>query len=235
MLANADVGANGLLASLRPSDVNLLEPLLEHVVLPFHMPLETAFHQVPHVYFPFSGVASVIAISKHERRQAEVGLMGCEGMTGIAIVLGADRSPCNVTMQVAGEGLRIKASDLQTAMVQSARLREAFIAFAHVFSIQSQHTALANAQGTIPERMARWLLMMHDRCKSDHLYLTHDLIAVMLGVRRSGITTALGALTSRGLIHRSRRDITILDRDGLERLADGLYGLPEDEYRRLIH
>jgi CRP-like cAMP-binding protein len=105
--------------------------------------------------------------------------------------------------------------------------------YAHAFAVQAAHTALANAQGKIEERLARWLLMAHDRTTGDSLHLTHEFLALMLGVRRAGVTTALHALESNALIENSRGSIVILDRAGLEASANGLYGVPEAEYERV--
>jgi CRP-like cAMP-binding protein len=230
-----DFASNGVLARLSSADQALLQKQLEPVGLPYRTPLESAFRRIPHVYFLQSGIASVVAISKHQRRQAEAGLTGFEGMTGLPIPLGTDRSPCNVMMQIAGHGLRIEADQLRTAMLKSPTLRDVLCRFVHVFAVQAEHTALSNALGTVAERLARWLLMVQDRMQSDRLPLTHDLIALMLGSRRAGVTVALGHFTAGGLITSGRGHITVLDRAGLETMADGLYGVPEAEYKRLFH
>src|SRR5262249_34467429 len=102
------------------------------------------------------------------------------------------------------------------------------------FGVQCNYTALANAHGTIEERCSRWLLMSHDRLETDKLLLTHDFLALMLGVRRAGVTIALGHLEGRGLISTARGAVTVVDRDGLEESANGLYGAPEAEFERLF-
>jgi CRP-like cAMP-binding protein len=104
----------------------------------------------------------------------------------------------------------------------------------HVFSVQVAHTALANGRAKIEERLARWLLMVHDRIDGDEVNLTHDFIALMLGVRRPGVTDALHALEGKGLIRSTRGVLRIVDREGLEVIANAIYGVPEAEYRRLI-
>ena len=106
--------------------------------------------------------------------------------------------------------------------------------YAYVFAVQAGHTALANAHGKIEERLARWLLMAHDRLEGDDLHLTHELLSTMLGVRRAGITTALHELEKLALISTVRGCVTILDRSGLEQSANGLYGVPEAEFERLF-
>jgi CRP-like cAMP-binding protein len=104
----------------------------------------------------------------------------------------------------------------------------------HVVSVQIAHTALANAQGKIEERLARWLLMAHDRFDTDDLPITHEFLSVMLGVRRAGVTLALHRLDSVGLISTARGCVTVLDRQGLQERANGLYGVPELEFERLF-
>jgi len=225
---------NGVLASLLPCDRQLIDPYLTKVALPFRLHLQQAFRKIDYVYFPESGIASVVAVSKTKRRQAESAIIGFEGMTGAALVHATDRSPSDVFMQVAGEGQRIGIDDISSALESSKTLRDRCSHFAHVLGVQTEHTALANAEGSIPERLARWLLMTHDRTRGNHLTMTHDLISVMVGARRAGITRALGGFCQAGYISTARGDITILSRDGLKAAAGGLYGAPEDEYRRLF-
>jgi CRP-like cAMP-binding protein len=117
-------------------------------------------------------------------------------------------------MQLAGEGQYISAQTLRL-MDQSMTMLKCFLRYAHVFAVQSGYTALANARGNIEERLARWLLMTRDRIESDKLLLTHEFIALMLGVRRAGVTTALQALEGKGLIETARGCVTIKDRNSL--------------------
>jgi CRP-like cAMP-binding protein len=175
-----------------------------------------------------------VAVGGGERRRAEVALVGREGMTGLPVVCGADRSPCEIFIQVEGVGQCITAQNLRQVMGQSVTLLRCFLRYAHVFTVQSGYTALANERGTIEERLARWLLMTRDRVDGDDMVLTHEFIALMLGVRRAGVTTALGGFESRGLIEAARGCVTIMDRDGLEETANGLYGPPEAEFERMF-
>jgi CRP-like cAMP-binding protein len=106
--------------------------------------------------------------------------------------------------------------------------------YAQAFSVQLAQSALANAQGKLEERLARWLLMAHDRVNGDELELTHEFLALMLGVRRAGVTTALHQLEKRGLVSMARSSVVILDREGLQECSNGLYGTPEAEFERLF-
>jgi CRP-like cAMP-binding protein len=224
---------NKLLAKLAPDDVALLEPSLQLVDLEVRAGLEKANMPIEHIYFIEDGIASVVAASS-DGRTIEAGLIGSDGMTGSAVVLGDDRSPNETYMQVAGSAWRIPTSQLQRALSGSAALRPRFLRYVHVLLIQAAHTALANGQFRIEERLARWLLMVHDRIDGDRLHLTHEFLAIMLGVRRPGVTEALNRLEDRGMIKSRRAQVLIVDRAGLEHLAHGAYGVPEEQYRRLM-
>lgn len=224
---------NRLLARMPGPDLALLQPHMKPVTLKFRQRLEAANRKTENAYFIEHGLASVVAIST-DRRQAEVGVVGREGMTGMPLLLGVDRSPNEVFMQVEGRGQCIAADALRSSMRASTSLTGYLLRYAHAFSVQTAHTALANAQGKIEERLARWLLMAQDRMGSAELSLTHEFLAVMLGVRRPGVTMALHQLESRNLISTARGSVAVVDRDGLQHAANGFYGSPEAEYRRLF-
>jgi CRP-like cAMP-binding protein len=223
---------NRILAGLTEARLALLAPHLAPVELELRMVLEVPGEPIAHVYFPASGVISVVAVGTDKRR-IEVGLFGRDGMSGLAVVLGDDRSPHETLVQVPGFGHRLAADALREAMAD-APLRDHLLHFAQAFSVQTAYTALANGRHNIEERLARWLLMCHDRGEGDALALTHDFLATMLGVRRAGVTVALHMLEGRGLIKATRGRIQVLDRGDLERAATGLYGPPEAEYARLM-
>jgi CRP-like cAMP-binding protein len=229
-----NVQRNRILNAMANADLALLQPHLQPVPLKFRQRLQSSNRETKNVYFPVSGIASVVAVSGGEQRQAEVALVGRDGMTGLPIVLGADRSPCETFIQVKGEGLCISADNLRKVIDKSVTMLKCFLRYAHVFSVQSGYTALANARGSIEERLARWLLMSRDRVDADEMLLTHEFIALMLGVRRAGVTGALQAFESKGLIATARGSVTVKDRDGLEEAANGLYGPPEAEFERLF-
>ncbi len=230
-LPSTNVTANRLLAGLAPSDLAFLWPSLSRVNLPVRKQLETPNRAIAAVYFPESGFASVVANSGG--RSVEVGLIGREGMTGLAVVMGADRSPNATFMQLAGKGLCVPAPELRSAMRARESLRMAFLRFGHAYIVQTSYTALANGRYKVEERLARWLLMAHDRVDGDDFALTHELMALMLGVRRASITDALDILESKGLVRVRRGCVSVLDRKGLEKLTAGAYGVPEAEFQRL--
>jgi CRP-like cAMP-binding protein len=224
---------NLILARLSESDFGLLAPHLETVELPVRMPLEKRNQSIKHAYFIGQGFASVVAHSSG-LGSIEIGLVGREGVTGLAVIMGAGRTPHETYMQYPGAGQRIPSAKLRTAMEQSIGLHQVLLAYAHTFLVQTGYTALSNGRSTLEERLARWLLMAHDRVGSDELALTHEFLAIMLGVRRPGVTLALSLLERKGLIEANRGLISIVDRQGLEETSKGAYGAPEAESRRLF-
>jgi CRP-like cAMP-binding protein len=226
------VTSNRLLSRLSKGDLSLLEPSLEAVELAPHEMLEQPNRRIKNVYFIERGMASVIANRGAE--QVEIAVIGREGMTGLAVVMDTDRSPQRTVMQVEGFALRISAPELRKTFSQSVTLRKYCLHYAHAFLIQTGHTALANAAGTLEERVARRLLMAHDRVDGDELPVTHEFIGMMLGAARPGVTLVMQELERRGLIARRRGSITIIDRAGLEESSGGTYGPPEAEFQRLF-
>jgi CRP-like cAMP-binding protein len=223
---------NGLLASLSPDDRAVLSPLLEPVSLMQRDVLFEPFQPITHVYFFESGLSSEIAINPDSSR-IEVGCIGREGLSGLPVVLGVDTTPHRSFVQADGTALRIQSQHLEQAMEAQPTLRKLLLRYAHVFMIQIAATALADGRYTVDQRLARWLLMSQDRL-GDEITLTHDFLALMLGVRRPSVTDALHVLEGERLIHANRGLITIRDRARLEDMAGGAYGVPEAEYRRLI-
>ena len=216
-------GRNWLLAALSSADFALLQPDLDPVSLELRQVLETADEPITHNYFIESGLASVVAGNGNHRRRIEVGLIGFDGMTGLAVVLGNDRSPNENFMQVGGEGRRISSDRLRMAMQESRSLHGVLLNFAHAFMNQIASTALSNGTASVEERLARWLLMAHDRMDDDNIPLTHEFLALMLGVRRAGVTVALNALERKAVIRLSRGQIFVVDREGLKASANGAY------------
>jgi CRP-like cAMP-binding protein len=228
------VQRNRLLAMLAPKDLALLRPSLEQTKLPLRFDLEKPNKRIANVFFIEAGIASVVAIQS-DRTRVEVGLIGREGMSGISILLGDHQNANSTYMQVGGEGQRIAADDLRMALKASATLHASLLKYVQAFLVQTSHTAIANARAKLEERLSRWILMAHDRVGAETLLLTHEFLALMLGVRRAGVTEALHILTMRGLIEASRGQIIVRNRKALERSAGESYGVPEAEYRRLMN
>jgi CRP-like cAMP-binding protein len=216
---------NRILARLSAADFALLEPHLKSIDLPVRKVLEKRGRPIKAVYFPESGFASVVANGGD--RPIEVGLIGLEGMTGLPVILGNDRNSNEVFMQVAGQGQCLAAKDLREAIDKSVSLHRSLLRYAHVFLEQTTRTAVANGRSEIEERLARWLLMAADRVGEGELPLTHEFLAMMLAVRRPGVTIAIQDLERRGLIDRKRGCVIILDREGLEKMSNGTYVRPD--------
>jgi CRP-like cAMP-binding protein len=223
---------NHLLAALSLDDFMSLQPHLEPTELKLRDTLVKPNQPIENVYFLEKGIASIINNS-HDGR-IEVGIVGREGMTGAPVLLGVDRTPLECFIQVDGYGQRMNAQQLAAMADQSKSLRRSLLRYVHSLSVQTSQTAFANANNTTESRLARWLLMCHDRVDGDDILLTHEFMAMMLGVRRAGVTVATHILEGNGLIRAKRGVVTVLDRERLEELADDAYGAPEAEYARLM-
>jgi len=229
-----DSSHNRLIASLPSHSRDRLLPFCERVDLPLRATLTDPATATSYAYFPETGLASMVAINHDASERVEVGHIGFEGMTGLHLVLGVNRTLTHTFMQVAGSGLRISAERLAEAMDTDNALRSHLLRYGHVFHLQLAYSTLANARYTIPQRLARWLLMCNDRLQGDTVLLTHEFLSLMLGVRRSGVTNEIHVLEGEHAIRATRASIKILDRAKLIELANGSYGAPEAEYARLI-
>lgn len=223
---------NGLLAQLSGADLELLLPDLVHIDLPLRRHLATPSEPIKHVYFMTGGIASLV-ISVRHRAPIEVGIAGREGLGNMSVVLGIDRSPNEIFMQVAGSAYRVPSEQLRTAMTRSASVQQVMFHYVHVFTMQCASTVLANGRGTVTERLVRWLLMVHHRLDGNVLPLTHEFLGIMLGARRSSVTGALNDLQTNKLIYLMRGKIIVRDRKALIAIANGYYGFAESELNRL--
>jgi CRP-like cAMP-binding protein len=220
---------NHLLGALSGSDRALLEPHCEDVAIETRQILEAPHETISHVYFPTSGLASVVGTTRSEQR-IEVGMIGYEGMSGLAVVLGHTRSLNETVIQAEGRALRISSRVLRRSLRSSPTLLAMFLHYVHVFMTQQSQTALSNGRARLNQRLARWLLMWQDRLRTPHITVTHEFLALLLGVSRQSVTVELHELEGQGLIKGTRNLIRVLDRKGLRALADGFYGVPEAEY-----
>jgi CRP-like cAMP-binding protein len=229
----ADQERNRLLALLPDEDKVLLAPLLEHVDLAQGDVLHEPFGSISHVYFFKSGLSSEIAINPGGN-QIEIGCIGKEGLSGLPVVLDVEATPHRSFMEVGGSALRIRSTELRRLFDASTNIRATLLRYVHVFTIQIASTALSHGKYSLSERLARWLLMAHDRLESDQLPLTHDFLSLMLGVRRSGVTDAIHVLEGELAIRAKRGLITVRSRGRLEKIAGDSYGVAEAEYRRIL-
>lgn len=186
-----------------------------------------------YLYFPVRGFISLVT-SLGQHRPLELGLIGNEGMLGATLALGIAAAPSRAVVQGSGSALRISATHLRRVLRECPALQRTLQRYLYVTLTQLSQSAACGHFHALEPRLARWLLMTHDRAHADRFYLTHEYLADMLGVRRSGVTIAAGALQLRQLIHYSRGQITILDRDGLEHAACECYAALREGYARLL-
>jgi CRP-like cAMP-binding protein len=209
-----------------------LAPFLEPVDLPVNHPLVRPNRPIEHICFIESGLASMVADST-DGKSVEIRHVGREGMTGYPVVLGVDRTPNSTFIQVRGHGLQV-ATENFLPILDHPDARQLLLRYVHTCELQLAHSALAAAKFNMHQRLARWLLMCHDRVDGNDLPLTHDFLALMLGVRRAGVTDELHILEGMHAIKATRGNVRILDRNALIEIAGGCYGVPEQEYQRLI-
>ena len=224
---------NRLLRAMEPEDFARLAPHLEPVAGAFRQALIRPHQPVERLYFPESGFVSLVTEASAGR--VEIGLVGREGLVGATpVLLDSDRTPHHADVQHAGRLLAVAAPALLAAVGQSPTLRHLLLRFVQVQIVHLGKAAYANATYTMEVRLAAWLLMCHDRIDGDDIAITHEFLALMLGVQRSGATLAVQILEGQHLIRARRGCITIRDRPALLALADGSYGIAEAEYARLI-
>jgi len=224
---------NRFLSLLGQDSLTAIAGSFETVCLRQGQSIFEPMQQIDHIYFFTKGLSSEIAVDDGGQR-IEVGCIGFEGFAGVPAVLGVNRSPHRSFMETDGTALRIETERLMEAARADDALMSLLLRYVHVFMMQVAATALADGRYNVEQRTARWLLMAHDRLESEELPLTHDFLALMLGVRRSSVTNALHVVEGLGAIKASRSLITVRERDKLERLAGASYGLPESEYRRVL-
>ena len=224
---------NGLLAALPPEDLARLRPRLQPVELPFDHTIYPADGVIEAVLFLESGMVSLLS-TLEGGEQIEVGVVGREGLVGLPLVLGDDRSLVEARVQQEGAALRMSAAAFRAAMDESAALRGLLLRYAQAFHAQVTLTAACNARHPIEQRLARWLLIAHDRAEADEFPMTHEFISMMLGVRRPGVSLAAGVLQKAGLIHYVRGRMAVADRPGLEAASCECYHTARRESARLL-
>jgi CRP-like cAMP-binding protein len=227
------VALNHLLACLPNIDRRRLMDQCDEVELVESDVLSERGDRIDHVYFPTSGFISLIT-PIDQQAGFEVGMVGREGMCGISLVLGVDVSPQRALVQGAGIVLRIEAGSFRRQLARSASLRRLLNRYLYVLMAQMAQAGACTRFHLLEARVARWLLMTHDRTTGDTFRLTQEFLSYMLGMRREGITEAAGALQKRQLITYSRGAITILDRAGLEAASCPCYRIDQDAYTSVL-
>ena len=220
--------ANRLLAALPKKDYQALHHQLEEVPLVFEEILYQPYVLISDVYFPNSGVLSLLA-GVNGRATLEVGLVAKEGMLGMSVFMGVNTSQNRVVVQGAGSAMRIKATAFRKHCNDGGVLPRLLRRYSHSLTTQITQSALCNQFHSVDARLARWLLMTHDRMGNDEFQLTQEFLSNMLGVRREGVSRAAGNLQKRKMISYSRGRLRVIDRAGLEATSCGCYEIIKDE------
>jgi CRP-like cAMP-binding protein len=224
---------NRLLAALPAADFERLSASLTLVSLSLKQTLIEGDEPIGAAYFVETGMVSYLAYLEGGEA-IEVGIIGPEGMVGMPLILGVDSAPAGAIVQMQGTALRISPAALRQAFNESKVLRTRLLRYMQALYTQVSQTAACNGHHGLEERLARWLLMAHDRAEGDQFPMTHEFMAMMLGVRRSGVTVTASTLKQAGLISYANGRMTILDRPALEAVACECYGIVQRQFEQLL-
>ena len=226
-------GENRLLALLPADDYERLAPSLRAVSFSLGEVVYEFGAQLDYVFFPTTSIISLL-YTMENGSTAEMGLTGNDGVVGIALFMGGGTMPNRAVVQSAGRALRMKAKVLQDEFARGGRFQQLLLRYTQALITQISQTAVCNRLHSVEQQLCRWLLLSHDRLKTDELVMTQELIADMLGVRREGVTVAAGRLQDDGAISYVRGRIQILDRQKLEATVCECYRVVKDELDRLL-
>jgi CRP-like cAMP-binding protein len=215
---------NRILAALPPDEFRRLAPHLIEAPLTFKQSLSKADHPIRQVCFPDSGVCSVMSVM-HSGKTAEVGTVGNEGVTGLALFFGDVSEPSESMIQVPGKGRLLSAKVLQRELARHAVLHRLIAHYAHAFTVQVMQSAACNALHPVEQRACKWMLMTHDRVFTNEFKLTHEFLGMMLGVSRPTLTVVARKLQQEGLITYRHGQVTVLNRRKLEAGSCECYGI----------
>jgi CRP-like cAMP-binding protein len=224
---------NKLIAGLSEKDFDRIRPHLDRIALHQHTRLLAPDAPTEYVYFPESGMVSLILSLEHGQ-VVEVGLIGNEGIVGVLAGLGTSRIAGEAIVQMPGAALRMETDRLRKEMGVNPSIRQMTLRYVQALFCQITQTAACNARHALPQRLARWLLMANDCTLVNEVNLTHDFLSMMLSVRRPGVTTALTVLKDAGIIRTGHGRIHIVSRKHLEATACKCYRTVRAEYGRLL-
>jgi CRP-like cAMP-binding protein len=228
-----EMSENRLLAALPVKERERLRPHLKEVPLPFKETVYQPDEPIRHLFFPLSGLCSIISTTD-DGGSVEVGIVGREGLIGVSVLLGSDKPPNEIIVQGEGRALRMAADVLKEEFRRGGSLQRLLLRYVEASMVQFSQIGACNNLHPVNERLARWLLMAHDRVGQDELPLTQEFIAMMLGVRRAGVTEAAGALQEAGIIGYARGHIHILNRKKLEAASCECYRIIKNESERIL-
>jgi CRP-like cAMP-binding protein len=224
---------NRILAALPPEELDRLTPHLTRVHLPHKRVLIEPNQPIESVYFPEDAMVSILSIMA-DGAGVEVATIGCEGMVGLPVLMGSDRTSSQAVAQIPGMALELPAAILRAEVQHCTRLVQRLNCYTLALVALLAQSSGCNRAHVMRQRCARWLLMVHDRMGRDQFSLTHQFLSQMLGVERASVTRALGTLQREGLIGSSWGKITVLDRPGLEAASCECYAIVQAEFARLL-
>jgi CRP-like cAMP-binding protein len=224
---------NALLAKLSLEQFTALNCSLQHVELVVPQVLSEPNQPIDYAYFPESGMISIVSMM-NDGDSIEVGTIGREGMSGAELLMESDAMPYRHFVQIDGHARRIEAGQLIEAAQHSSELRRLILRYQAVTLAQSMQAAACNGLHSVQQRCCRWLLLARDRSDSDEISLTHEFLAMMLGVRRASVSDVLRPFQEAGLVSSNRGLITILNREGLEKDSCECYRVMANQLARSL-
>ncbi|CAH0351166.1 Crp/Fnr family transcriptional regulator [Aquabacterium sp. CECT 9606] len=233
MTLAADPRQNRLLAALPEAEWVRWLPQLELVDMPLGKVLYEPGTRLGHVYFPTDSIVSLLYVME-DGGSAEIAMVGFEGIVGISLFMGGESTPSRAVVQSAGHAFRLKAGMMMQEFNRAGPVLHLLLRYTQALITQMSQTAVCNRHHSLDQQLCRWLLLSLDRLPSSEIFMTQELIANMLGVRREGVTEAAGRLQKAGLISYQRGRISVLDRPGLEQRTCECYAVVKTEYDRLL-
>jgi len=229
----AEALKNHLFAALPKAEALRWLPNLQPVDLPLGEVLYESGVTLSHVYFPTTAIISLLYVMENGA-SAEIAVVGNEGIVGISLFMGGESTPSRAVVQSAGKGFRLRAQMMKDEFNRAGPVLHLLLRYTQALITQMSQTAVCNRHHSLDQQLCRWLLLSLDRLEDNHLVMTQELIANMLGVRREGVTEGALKLQHAGLIQYSRGHITVLDRTGLEQRSCECYSVVKKEYERLL-
>lgn len=224
---------NHLLSALPDETKKRLFPFIELVKLDFGQVMYEAGDTLAYVYFPIDAIVSLLYVME-SGASAEISVVGNDGLVGVALFMGGGSTSSRATVLSAGYAYRLSGKRLTEEFNRHGKLLELMLRYTQALITQMAQTAVCNRHHTIDQQLCRWLLLSLDRLPDNHLTMTQELIANMLGVRREGVTEAAGKLQKLGVIYYHRGHITVIDRPKLESLSCECYEVVKKESDRLL-
>jgi len=233
MFVGVDKSSNHLLAALPTTDWERWQSQLQLVDLKLGEVLYESGGKMAYVYFPVDAIVSLLFVLENGS-SAEIAVVGNEGIVGVSVFMGGETTPSRAVVQSAGKCIRLDAETLKTEFKNSMPVMHLLLRYTQALITQMTQTAVCNRHHSLDQQLCRWLLLSMDRLSGNHMVMTQELIANMLGVRREGVTAAAGSLQNAGLIRYTRGRIEVINREGLEARTCECYGVVKREYDRLL-